>query len=319
MSAWTHRIFEVNGIRLHGVEAGRGDLVVLLHGFPEFWYSWRHQLPVLAEAGFHVLAVDLRGYNESDRPAGVHRYRVAELVADVAALIRQSATGRAFVAGHDWGGVLAWRLAARHPELVRKLAILNAPHPAALRDEWARNFGQRLRSAYVYFFQLPGLPELLLRAWNFALLERAWRREPVHAGAFRDVEILAYKRALSRPGRLTGPLDYYRAALRYPRDLYGLPQQVHVPTLLIWGERDPYLGVELTTGLDRWVRDLRVVRIPDASHWVQNDVPDRVNRLLIEFFRGDPVLSKNSSEWTTDQTDRTDGRESDPRPSVRSV
>jgi pimeloyl-ACP methyl ester carboxylesterase len=280
---WCHRVFDRGPVRLHYVEAGRGEPVVLLHGFPEFWYSWRHQLPALAEAGFRAVAPDLRGYNASGRPAGVVNYRAAKLVADLVGLVRDLTPGRAFVVGHDWGGVLAWRLAARYPELVHKLAILNAPHPAAFRAALRRNPGQWLRSAYVLFFQLPWLPEWVLRSRDFALLERAWHRQPVHPAAFRDEDIAAYKRALRKPGALTGPLHYYRAALRYPRDLYGPPQAIPVPTLLIWGQRDPYLSVHLTEGLDRWVPDLRIERIPDASHWVQNDVPDRVNRLLIHF------------------------------------
>jgi pimeloyl-ACP methyl ester carboxylesterase len=272
-------------VRLHYVAAGRGEPVVLLHGFPEFWYSWRHQLRALAAAGFRAVAPDLRGYNASDRPARVADYRVRKLVEDVAGLIRALTPGPAFVVGHDWGGVLAWRLAALHPELVRKLAILNAPHPAAYRAELRRNPGQWLRSWYVLFFQVPWLPELVLGACDFALLERAWRLQPVHTGAFAAGDIPAYKQALRGPGALTGPIHYYRAALRYPRDLYGEPQAVPVPTLLVWGERDPYLSVRLTDGLSRWVPDLCVERIADASHWIQNDVPDHVNGLLARFFR----------------------------------
>ncbi len=283
---WTHHERDTGSVRLHTVEAGIGEPVVLLHGFPEFWYSWRHQLPALAAAGVHAVAPDLRGYNTSERPAGVASYRVAKLVDDVAGLVRDLGRGPAFLVGHDWGGVLAWKLAARHPELVRKLAILNAPHPAAFRAELRRNPVQWLRSAYVLFFQLPGLSEWLLRAGDFALLERAWRRQPVHPGAFNVDDIAAYKRALRGPGALTAPLNYYRAALRYARDLYGPPLMIPMPTLLIWGERDPYLSIHLTENLDRWVPDLRVERIADASHWVQNDVPDRVNRLLVGFFTG---------------------------------
>ena len=278
-----HNTANVNGVRLHCAEAGRGEPVVLLHGFPEFWYSWRHQLPALADAGFRAVAPDLRGYNESDRPGGVSNYRVSRLVEDVAGLIR-SLGGQACVVGHDWGGVLAWRLAAMHPGLVRKLAILNAPHPLAFRRELRRDWRQCLRSAYTLFFQIPWLPEWTLRAGDFALMRRAWSRQPVHPGAYTAEDFAAYSRALGGPGGLTGPLNYYRAAMRYPSDVYGPPQRVEVPTLLLWGERDPFLGVRMTEGLDRWVPDLRVERIPDASHWIQNDVPERVNGRLIEFF-----------------------------------
>jgi pimeloyl-ACP methyl ester carboxylesterase len=272
----------VNGVRLHYVELGQGPLVVLLHGFPEFWYSWRRQLPVLAAAGFRAVALDLRGYNESDCPNGVHRYRTATLVDDVAGVIRRLGEP-AFVIGHDWGGVLAWRLASLRPELVRKLAILNAPPPATFREECRRNPVQCLRSWYMLFFQFPWLPEWLLRAGNFALLERAWRKQLLHPGAFTDDDIAEYKRAFNRPGRLTAAINYYRAAARWPQDLSGFPQTFRVPTLLIWGERDSYLSATLPDRAARWVADLRIERIADASHWVQNDAPERVNHLLVDF------------------------------------
>jgi pimeloyl-ACP methyl ester carboxylesterase len=284
-TASSRRVDLETGIRLHYVETGHGAPVVLFHGFPEFWFSWRHQLSALAGAGLRGLAPDLPGYNESERPARLRRYRVRALVNDLAAFIRQAAGGPAFVVGHDWGGLLAFRLAALHPELVRKLVILNAPHPAAYRAALWRNPLQWLRSWYVLFFQLPRLPEVVLRAGDFAILQRAWRRQPVHPEAFRDEDIAAYQRALGRQGALTAPLNYYRAAVRYARDIYGPPQSIAAPTLVIWGERDPYLGVQLLDRLDRWVPDLRIERIADASHWVQNDVPERVNRLLIEFCR----------------------------------
>jgi pimeloyl-ACP methyl ester carboxylesterase len=294
---WDHRVRSVGGVRLHCVESGSGPLVVLLHGFPEFWYSWRHQIPALARAGFHVVAPDLRGYNDSDRPADVSSYRVSSLVEDIAGLIEDAGAGRAYLVGHDWGGVIAWRVAALRPGLVRRIAILNAPHPAAYREELRRNPGQWLRSSYILLFQLPWLPERLLGTANLALLERAWRRQPVHPGAFSAQDIAAYKQALGRPGGLRGPLHYYRAALRHPQDLSASPQSIDVPSLLIWGERDPYLSPSLPERATRWVSDLRIERIPDASHWVQNDVPDRVNRLLIDFFGGqDEALKVNPGD-----------------------
>jgi epoxide hydrolase 4 len=286
----SHHAALASGLRLHYAQAGQGEPVVLLHGFPEFWYSWRHQLSALADAGFGALAVDLPGYNESDRPAAVCRYRVKRLVGDVAAFIRQVAGGSAFVVGHDWGGLLAFRLAALHPKLVRKLAVLNAPHPAAYRAELRRHPRQWFRSAYVLFFQLPRLPEMLLAAGDFAILERAWRGQPVHPGAFTEQDIVEYKRSFRRPGGLTGPLNYYRAAVRYPRDLHAPPQTIAAPTLVVWGEQDPYLGVRLLDHLADWVPNLRLERIADASHWVQNDVPGRVNQLLLHFFAERPQL-----------------------------
>jgi len=280
-SDWTHRKEAVNGVRLHWVEAGSGPLVVLLHGFPEFWYSWRHQIAALSRAGFRVVAPDLRGYNESDKPAGVRHYRLSVLVDDVAGLIRRAGESRAAVVGHDWGGLIAWQVAMRRPEVVAKLAVLNAPHPAAMQRElrWPM---QWLRSWYILFFQLPWLPEWYLRSRDYAFLDQALLRPPARPGAFSAEDVAEYKRALDRPGALTATLSYYRGLFRFRRDAASY-RSIAAPTLLIWGERDRYLGVRLTEGLERWVANLRVERLPDASHWVQNDAPEQVSRLLIEF------------------------------------
>jgi pimeloyl-ACP methyl ester carboxylesterase len=281
---WQHRWAVVNGVRLHYVEAGSGPPVLLLHGFPEFWHSWRHQLPALADAGFHAVAVDLRGYNESDRPGGVRNYRMGVLVEDMAGLIGHLGAGPAAVVGHDWGGGIAWQVAMRRPEVVDRLVVLNAPHPAAFRRE-LRRLRQRLRSWYMLFFQLPVLPEWTLQLGDYALLARAWRRQPVRTGAFTAEDIKRYKRALDRPGALTAALNYYRAAFRFAREALQDDRPITTPTLLIWGEHDPYLDVRLTEGLERWVPHLRVERLPDASHWVQNDAPERVNELILGFLR----------------------------------
>ena len=283
-AGWTHRGTVVNGVRLHYVEAGVGPLVVLLHGFPEYWYSWRRQIGPLVAAGFRVLAPDLRGYNLSDKPRGVNAYRVEALTADAAGLIRQSGESSAIVVGHDWGGVLAWLLPLHYPEMVQKRIILNAPHPAAFRCELHRNFGQLRRSWYIFFFQLPLLPESLMRAGDYALLHRMLTRQPVKPGAFSAGDVARYRHALAQPGALTAAINWYRAAFRRP----PRPDEdalCATPTLVIWGERDAFLGPRLTEGLEQWAPNLRVERIPDASHWVQNDAPERVNELMIEFLR----------------------------------
>jgi pimeloyl-ACP methyl ester carboxylesterase len=275
-----HRTVDLPHIRLHAVTAGTGPLVVLLHGFPECWYSWRHQIPALAAAGFRALAVDMRGYNLSDKPAGIREYAADKLVADVASLIEQESIGPAYLVGHDWGGVVAWRCAALHPQLIAKLAILNAPHPAIYQRTLWRSPTQCLRSAYVALFQLPWLPEWLLRSGDFWLIERALHRQA--PGAFTSADIAEYKSALRQPGALTSALHYYRAAFSYPRSMFTEPQQVNVPTLLIWGERDPYLALSLTRNLEPWISNFKIKRIA-AGHWVQNEQPELVNRLLVEF------------------------------------
>ena len=286
---WRDEFAVINGVRLHWVEAGTGPLVVLLHGFPEFHYSWRHQIPALAGAGFRVAAPDLRGYNLSEKPPGVAPYGIAHLTADIAALIAHLGEPRAVVVGHDWGGAVAWHLAATRPEFVERLAVLNCPHPAALARDLFRP-RQLRRSWYVFAFQIPWLPERLFRAGNYALLRRTLRREPTRPGAFTDADIERYVEAAARPGSTTATINYYRAAARRrPRTMLGDHSSIVAPTLLIWGERDAHLGLHFAEGLDRWVPGIRVERIPDASHWVQNDAPERVNELLVEFLEEGPA------------------------------
>jgi epoxide hydrolase 4 len=283
---WTHGEAVVGGVRLHYVEAGEGPLVLLLHGFPEFWYSWRHQIPALAEAGFHVVAPDLRGYNLSDKPEGVESYRIERLVEDAAGLVHHFGARRAAIVGHDWGGIVAWFCGMLQPRIVERLVILNAPHPAAYERELFRST-QGLRSWYAGFFQLPILPETALRARDFAAVEHVLRTEPVRRDAFSDDDIRLYKEALAQPGALNATVNYYRAALRYrpalsPEDEH----RIEAPTMLVWGERDPYLVESLTRNLEHWVPRIRVERLHDVSHWVQVDAPVRVNQLLLDFLQG---------------------------------
>ena len=288
--AWTHREGRVNGIRLHWVEQGEGPLVVLLHGFPEFWYAWRHQIPALAGAGFRAVAPDLRGYNLSEKPRGVKAYRIEALLGDLEGLIAllgaEQGDTRAHVVGHDWGGAFAWYAPLFLPERLLSLALLNAPHPLAFRRELRSSPAQRKKSSYVFFFQLPWLPERRIRAGNYALLAKMLRRDPVTRGAFTDEDIRLYTEALARPGALTAAVNWYRAALRYPPRVGSRNWPDGLKTLVVWGERDCYLGPGLLEGLDRWVPDLTIERIPDASHWVQADAPARVNDLLVAFLKG---------------------------------
>jgi len=283
---WRHAEGVVNGVRLHWVEAGQGPLVILLHGFPEFWYAWRHQIPALASGGFRVIAPDMRGYNLSEKPRGIRRYRVEELARDVAALIRHAGAERAHVVGHDWGGLVAWWLAILHPEVLARLAILNAPHPAiAFSGLFAH--GQLRRSRYIFLFQLRGLAERRFAANDFALLRRYLQRDPLRPHAFSESDIQRYVEAIARPGALTAAMSYYRAAFWFaPFLVLKARWPIAAPVLMIWGERDHYLGLHLLDDTERWAPNLRVERIPDASHWVQADAPQRVNELLVEFLPG---------------------------------
>ena len=287
-----HRFEMVNGVRLHWVEAGSGPLVVLLHGFPDFWYTWRGQIPALVSAGRRVVALDLRGYNESERPEGTDQYALDLVARDVIELIRllseeaaaRGETGDAHVllVGHDWGGVVAWRVASLAPEMLRGLVILNAPHPGAFMRELRRG-PQLLRSWYALAFQIPVLPETLLGAFDFAVLRRMWRASggPL---PLDDADLERYRAAFAPPGALRAAVDYYRAAGR--RMATTTPRgssKVRIPTLVVWGARDPALSIRLTHDLERWVPDLRLEVLPDSGHWVQIDAPGTVNDLLRDF------------------------------------
>jgi pimeloyl-ACP methyl ester carboxylesterase len=264
---------------------GSGPPVLLLHGFPQFWYEWRHQIPALVEAGFRVVAPDMRGYNLSDKPLGVRAYRVELLARDVERLILACGGGTADVVGHDWGAIAAWIAAMRYPERVERLAILNVPHPARFLDGLLSPM-QLLRSSYVFFFQIPRLPEEVIRAGDFALLRSALRRDPVRPGTFTAEDIERYIEAIARPGALTATINYYRALLRYPEETRALLQRVEAPVLVIWGERDRFLSRRLAEPPRLWVPNLLgVKRLPDASHWVAEDRPLEVNTLLLDFLR----------------------------------
>jgi pimeloyl-ACP methyl ester carboxylesterase len=277
-----HRFVYTNGVRLHCVEAGDGPPVILLHGFPEFWYSWRHQLPALAAAGFRAVAPDLRGYNDSDKPPGVESYRPELLAQDVVGLIEKFGPGPAVLVGHDWGGIIAWLVTMRRPDLVQKLVVMNAPHPATFVAE-VRHARQFWRSWYAFFFQLPWFPEAALRFQNFGMVRHALRRQPVHAAAFRPEDIRRYREALAKPAAVTAAINYYRAAFRYRRETARTYRPIRGPVLVIWGEKDSYLNPHVLDGLPAWAPDARLLRLPDASHWVQNDAPDAVNQALLSF------------------------------------
>jgi pimeloyl-ACP methyl ester carboxylesterase len=271
------------GVRLHYVEAGEGPLVVLLHGFPEFWYSWRHQIPALASAGYRVVAPDMRGYNLSSRPQAWRSYQTGLLADDIAGLIRSFGEQSAYLAGHDWGAAVAYAVAMAHPDVVRRLAILNVPHPARMLEGF-RTLKQLRKSWYMFFFQIPKLPEHLIARDDFSFAKRSLRSDSKEA--FTDEDLERYVEAWSQPGALTGMINYYRAALRRsPGKALKQLTPIQAKTLVIWGMRDRHLGSELAEPAREWVPDVRVERITEATHWVQHDAPERVNELLIDFFQ----------------------------------
>jgi pimeloyl-ACP methyl ester carboxylesterase len=279
------RLVQSNGVRLHVVEAGPegGPPVVLLHGFPEFWHGWRKQIGPLAEAGFRVIVPDQRGYNTSDKPGGVAAYRIETLAEDVVGLLDAAGLERASIVGHDWGGVVAWWTVLVHPERVSRLSILNVPHPAVLRRHLLSSPRQMLRSWYILFFQLPGLPERFLAKDGFANLARAVRGG--RKGTCTDADLALYREAWTQPGALTAMVNWYRAALRWASG--RLPRlRVSAETLLLWGARDRFLGREMAEPSAALCDRHRLEIFEAATHWLQHDEADAVNDRLTRFLQG---------------------------------
>jgi pimeloyl-ACP methyl ester carboxylesterase len=273
----THRL-AANGLTFAVDVAGEGDTVALcLHGFPEARQAWGDQLPAFAALGWRAAAPDLRGYGESDRPKGIAPYRIERLVEDVEALFAALGARRRILIGHDWGGIIAWQVAIRRPDLLDGLVVLNAPHPTIYRQVSEMGLKQRLRSWYVVFFQLPGLPEL---GFSPRVLEQTFKatRAP-----FPPDRLEAYQRNLAEPGAATAMINYYRANA-VELGFGPLPAaKVKTPTLMLWGENDPYLDIALTEGNEAVVQDFTVHRLPGVSHWVQEDATPDVNRRVAEW------------------------------------
>jgi len=272
-----------NGIRLHVVMAGprNGLPVVLLHGFPESWLCWAKQWYVFAEAGCRVIIPDQRGYNLSDKPEGVKAYKLHILVDDIIGLIDALGYEKVDLVGHDWGAAIGWVLANKHPEKLHHLGILNVPHPAVMRRFLLRDWEQICRSWYIFLFQLPSAPEAAMRAGNWRGLSRAMRGSgKTHSFTNQDIE--SYKVAWSRPGAITAMINWYRAVLRYQP---ALPKDPHirVPTLMLWGMRDIALSHRMARPSLDYCDTGKLVLFPDATHWVQRDAAEDVNRFLLDF------------------------------------
>lgn len=273
-----HRSVNVGRLELHVAELGVGPPVLLLHGFPASWFDWEAQMHALAASGFRAIAPDLPGYGGSGQLANVLDYRALDLASDLAGLIRALGFGRLSVIGHDWGGALAYLLAAEHPELVERLLIINAPHPVQFKAA-LQHFDQVRRSWYIFLFQLPLLPEWLLR--RRATISLCLRGMEVRPGAFSDADLERYSAVMRAPGVARAALSYYRAAFRAPA---RTPCFVTQPTLVLWGEQDRALSTQLLlTGLELHVPRARITRFANAGHWAHHDLPEVVSRHAIEF------------------------------------
>jgi len=278
-----HTYLSANGIKLHVVQAGpkSGVPVVLLHGFPEFWYGWRNQIPALAQAGCRVIVPDQRGYNLSDKPKGVKNYRIDELVKDILGLIDALDYQKVNLIGHDWGAVVAWTLAILHPERLHRLGIMNVPHPAVMRRFLTRDLEQIRRSWYIFFFQLPWLPERFMSANGWRGAVSALRGSgKIHT--FTNEDIARYKEAWSQPGTMTSMINWYRAVIRHMPKLPKEPR-VRVPTLMMWGLKDFALSRRMARPSMDYVDDGNLILFPEATHWVQHDEAEAVNHYLLDF------------------------------------
>ncbi len=270
---------------MHAVAAGPkdGPVVVLLHGFPEFWYGWRRQIEPLAAAGFHVIVPDQRGYNLSGKPSGVAAYSLTELVSDVIAIASQLDQEKIYLAGHDWGAAVAWSTALLHPQRIAKLVVLNVPHPSVMRKFLSTRPRQLLRSWYMFFFQLPWLPEAFFSAFNFRVGARALLRSS-RPGTFSDEDLGQYRAAWSQSGAITSMINWYRALFRTRVKFQD--KNVRVPTRILWGERDNFLLAEMAHESLRYCTSAELFTFANATHWLQHEEPARVSELLIDFFRG---------------------------------
>lgn len=277
-----HRNLPVNGIELHAALAGpaEGEPVLLLHGFPEFWYGWRHQLGPLAQAGYRVIAPDLRGYNLSAKPRGAHHYLPKQLVGDILGLMDQLQIPQAHIVGHDWGGLIAWWLAEKHPGRLRRMVVLNAPHPQVFHHTLKRRPTQLLRSSYLGLFQLPWVPEFLLHQQDYWLMAQTLTRTS-RPGTFTTAELDRYREAWSQPGALSAMLTWYRAIPRYAfQPASG--ERLSVPTLILWGERDFALSRSLAAESLAKCEKGSLERLPQAGHWLQHEERAQVNRRILE-------------------------------------
>ena len=286
MSEIRTRTIKANGLSFTVDEAGEGDDVALfLHGFPESRYSWRYQLPLLASLGWRAAAPDLRGYGDSSRPKGRAAYRIEHLVEDTAGMFEALGAKRRLLIAHDWGAAIAWAFAMDKRLPLDGLVIMNVPHPAVYAQVMRRGPAQWLKSWYIFFFQLPWLPELGMTAGRARAVARAFRGMAVDKSRFPDEVLDRYRANALLPGAASAMINYYRANVG-ALGRYGKPKEkIDVPTLMIWGEEDAALGIELTEGYGPLVADFTLERLPGVSHWVQQEAPEAVNERMERWLR----------------------------------
>lgn len=281
---------KANGLTFEVDQCGTGDkFALLLHGFPESKYSWRHQMPLLARLGYTAWAPNMRGYGKTSRPPKVADYHIDHLVADAAALVDAAGAKHTLLMAHDWGAIVAWQFAIRKARPLERLVIMNVPHPACMTRE-LRTWAQLKKSWYVFFFQLPWLPERMLSARSGDAIRRAFVDMAIDKGRFPVAVTDEFQRNALEPGALTAMVNYYRAALRAGSAAMNPPPgTVDTPTLMIWGEEDTALGKETTVGTDKYVKNLTMRYLPGVSHWVQQEAPEKVNAMIEAWIKDEPV------------------------------
>lgn len=281
---------DANGLTFEVDQCGDGGrFALLLHGFPESKFSWRYQMPLLASLGYTAWAPNMRGYGKSSRPQGIAAYHIDNLVADAAALIDAAGAKETLLIAHDWGAIVAWQLAIRKTRPLSRLIIMNVPHPACLARE-LRTWKQLRKSWYVFFFQIPWLPERILTTKSAEAVQRAFSDMAVDKSRFPVAVTDEYRRNALEPGAMTAMINYYRAAMRAGEAAMNpKPGTVDTPTLLIWGEEDTALDKATTLGTDAYVKNLTLRYLPGVSHWVQQEAPEKVNAMIAAWLQDQPV------------------------------
>ena len=281
-NGWSSRRQTVNGVSLHVVEAGPtdGPLLILLHGFPEFWWAWRKQITPFAERGYHVVVPDMRGYNTSDAPQDVSDYKLDVLVADVIALADSYQADKFYLVGHDWGAIVSWGVGMMHSDRLKKLVVMDGPHPDLWGKEALTHPTQALKSTYVALFQLPALPEAVLGALDFAGL-KAMMEGSAHKDTFTHQELEEYTKAWAHEGSLTAMLNYYRALRE--REKHDPPARIAAPTFILWGEHDRFLEHHVAQNALDLCDDGRLLFVEGATHWLHIEQPERINAEVLEF------------------------------------
>ncbi len=277
----TYQYHEVNGVKLHVGHAGmeNSKIIVFLHGFPEYSYGWKNQVPFFVKNGYHVVVPDQRGYNLSSKPIGKHAYKLKVLMMDIALLVKSLTTDRIILVGHDWGGGVSWALSMHHPELIQKMVILNMPHLQVMKDTFKSDIRQRLRSWYVVFFQMPWLPEFLSSRFNFSMLETSMRNTS-KPSAFSTVDMVQYKKAWSQRNALKSMINWYRA---FRQSELRVDIKVNVQTLILWGAKDRFLAEDMAGKSLAKCLNGQMHMFHDLTHWLHHEDPDQINNLILEF------------------------------------